>query len=135
MAKNYMPEVAKMLGVAIGEEFDVLNENDEKVAYNPYKVTDNGIEDCEGDVANNSLIGLLIGEYTLQKRPWKPKDREGCWRIFVGNIIDHTIFEKDNIYDLAMVAMGNCFPTKEAAEAGKEEILAKFEEIRKEVRE
>ena len=37
MSKNYMPEVAKMLGVEIGEEFDLLEGDGEIAPYSPYR--------------------------------------------------------------------------------------------------
>ncbi|WP_392889102.1 hypothetical protein [Eubacterium limosum] len=37
--------------------------------------------------------------------------------------------------DFALLNMGNCFPTEKAAETAAPEMLAKFEEIKKGVRE
>ena len=77
MCKNYMPEVAKMLGVEIGEEFDVLDEDGEIRDCGPYKFTNETIVNCLGHEANSwPLLCLLEGKYTLQKRPWRPKDHD-----------------------------------------------------------
>lgn len=136
MGKNYMPEVARMLGVEIGEEFDIFNNEMEELVHGPYKIIDNAIVDYVGCKTKDLLYGLLTGEYTLQKRPWRPK--EGGWFYHIygnGGGVTAKFFNFNNVYDLALLNMGNCFPTKEAAEAAVPEMLAKFEEIKKGVRE
>lgn len=136
MGKNYMPEVARILGVEIGEEFDILINEMEMLTHGPYKITDNAIVDYVGCKTKNLLYGLLTGEYTLQKRPWRPK--EGGWFYHIygnGGGVTAKFFNFNNVYDLALLNMGNCFPTKEAAKAAVLEMLEKFEEIKKGVRE
>lgn len=135
MSKNYMPEVAKMLGLEIGEEFNVFDEDGKKFAYGPYKITDNAIVDCEVERSPSLLYNLLTGEYTLQKRPWRPKYDDEYWSISTDGSVFCSDFYKDNENDLALLNMGNCFPSEEAAETAVPEMLAKFEEIRKGVRE
>lgn len=134
MSKNYMPEVAKMLGVEIGEEFDAFNNEMEKLGHGPYKIIDNAIVDYVGCKTKNLLYGLLTGEYTLQKSPWRPEDGLKYWFVCPNARVNWCAFSKDQYVDLALLNMGNCFPTKEAAEAAKPEMLAKFEEIKKGVR-
>lgn len=135
MSKNYIPEVVKLLGVEIGEEFNLLNEDGEIVLYSPYKFTGDSIIDYEGDALGGwRLWDILTGEYTIQKRPWRPKVGELFWTINGKGDAEQYHFTND-VRDLAMLNMGNCFPTKEAAEAAKPEMLAKFEEIKKGVRE
>lgn len=136
MGKNYMPEVARMLGVEIGEEFDIIINEMEMLTHGPYKITDNAIVDYVGCKTKNLLYGLLTGEYTIQKRPWRPK--EGGWFYHIygnGGGVTAKFFNFNNVYDLALLNMGNCFPTKEAALAAVPEMLEKFGEIKKEVRE
>nr|UVX44559.1 MAG: hypothetical protein [Bacteriophage sp.] len=131
-----MPEVAKILGVEVGEEFDILVNETEMLVHGPYKIIDNAIVDYVGCKTKDLLYGLLTGEYTLQKRPWRPK--EGGWFYHIygnGGGLTAKFFNFNNVYDLALLNMGNCFPTKEAAEAAVPEMLAKFEEIKKEVEE
>ena len=132
---NYMPEVAKILGVEVGEEFDILINETEMLVHGPYKIIDNAIVDYVGCKTKDLLYGLLTGEYTLQKRPWRPKDKEQYWCVNTDGKVDTTTLYVTNSYDLALLNMGNCFPTKEAAEAAVPEMLAKFEEIKKGVRE
>lgn len=136
MSKNYIPEVAKMLGVEIGEEFEILLETGGALDVGPYKFTSKTILDRDGEEIDGFLvIDLLNGIGTLQKRPWRPKDKEQYWYVNTDGKVDTTTLYVTNSYDLALLNMGNCFPTKEAAEAAEAEMLAKFEEIKKGVRE
>ncbi|QCT71102.1 hypothetical protein [Eubacterium maltosivorans] len=135
MSKNYMPEVARMLGVEIGEEFDILVNEAEMLVHGPYKIIDNAIVDYVGCKTKNLLYGLLTGEYTLQKRPWRPKEGEPHWFVLPNGSVGLGVFYKNNARSLSLLNMGNCFQTEEAALAAVPEMLAKFEEIKKEVRE
>lgn len=135
MGKNYMLEVAKMLGVEIGEEFDILVNETEMLVHGPYKIIDNAIVDYVGCKTKTLLYGLLTGEYTLQKRPWRPKVGDAFFYVLTNGEIQKYVFEIDNIHTLMLFSFGNCFPTEEAAEAAVPEMMAKFEEIKKGVRE
>lgn len=75
MAKNLIPEICKMLGVEIGEEFKV-----EGVADKTYKFIIDELIVCgeentnHGYVsANMMLVSLAKGDANLIKLPWKPK--------------------------------------------------------------
>ena len=132
MGKNYMPEVARMLGVEIGEEFDVIYETGQKSDWGPYKITRDGLVDESGNWTLNetAIFNLLKGNYSLKKRPWRPKKGELFWTINGKGNVEKYHFLND-MCDLALLNMGNCFPTKKAAKAAVPEILEKFEEIKK----
>ena len=74
MSKNLIPEIAKMLGVEIGEEFKIKGR--EGVIY---KFIVDGLIVGDDDVekvyttANMPLIGLIRGDIEIVKLPWKPK--------------------------------------------------------------
>lgn len=136
MGKNYMPEVARMLGVEIGEEFDILYKDGTATEIGPFKFTNETILDCDGDELQCwRLCCLLTGDYTIQKRPWRPTEGELYWLVTVGGLLKYDYFWRDSLGSLTLLNMGNCFPTKEAAEAAVPEMLEKFEEIKKGVRE
>lgn len=136
MGKNYMPEVAKMLGLEIGEEFDILYKDGTAMEYGPLKFTNETILDCDGDDLQCwRLCCLLTGDYTIQKRPWRPKEGDTFFYVLTNGEIQKYVFEIDNIHTLMLFSFGNCFPTKAAAEAAVPEMLEKFEEIKKGVRE
>lgn len=135
MSKNLWPEIAKVAGVELGEGFDLICEG-EKHSYAPYTITEKGLFDSDGDYVPGDLIGHIFdGSYTIQKRPWRPKNNEVFWLVGISGNVLCSCFCKNNVCDLGILNMGNCFPTKEAAEATKPEMLAKFEEIKKGVRE
>lgn len=137
MGRNYMPEVAKMLGVEIEEEFDVIYETGQKSDWGPYKITRDGLVDESGNwtLHETALFNLLKGKYTLQKRPWRPKEGESYYYIrSTDGFLSRSTFHSVDADDLALLNMGNCFPTKEAAETAVPEMLEKFEEIKKGVR-
>ena len=70
MSKNLMPEIAKMLGVELGEEFKIKG-------YDPTCWFDLDGLHFDGWVAEDEedamLHNLLCGEAEIIKLPWKPK--------------------------------------------------------------
>ena len=130
MSKNYMEEVARMLGVELGEEFDL-----EGHMWNPYKITETGLIDRFGGNEPDILLYLLSGieEITKKEKPWMPKDGEN---VFYVNINDNgaiwkDVFTADDLYCVVDLALGWVFKTKEEAEAHKEEIMQQKERILK----
>jgi hypothetical protein len=75
MAKNLIPEIAQMLGVEIGEEFEIKGRKgltykfiiDELIVCN-----DNNTETAYIS-ANMTLVSLIRGNSEIIKLPWKPK--------------------------------------------------------------
>lgn len=135
MGKNYLPEIARMLGVEIGEEFEILLETGGALDVDPYKFTSKTILDRNGEEIDGFLvIDLLNGIGTIQKSPWRPKEGDTFFYVLTNGEIQKYVFEIDNIHTLMLFSFGNCFPTKAAAEAAAPEMMAKFEEIKKGVR-
>jgi len=66
MSKNYMPEVAKMLGVEIGEKFNITFNNINITSSEKYFLSKNGIE---GDIAlkDTLLRQLFCGNVSIIK--------------------------------------------------------------------
>lgn len=114
MAKNYMQDVAKMLGVELGEEF--------KIGNFPllYKFTEQGLffKDNEGwNYAYDSLDDLLIGDVEIVKLPWQPKKGEKYYTPSID-------FDRAICYcwdgfpsDFALKEVGMVFKTEEECEA------------------
>lgn len=76
MSKNLIPEIAKMLGVALNEEFKI--EGHEELTYrfasDGLKLTyDNNIE-LSDIAAKVAFVALLTGKDEIIKLPWKPKE-------------------------------------------------------------
>ena len=117
---NHMAEVARMLGVELGEEFKVACNG--CVDDDNYCFAKNGIY----NISKNSyerpgmLVNLLTGITTIKRKPWKPKYGEEYWHVttFDGRIglnVWCDVWKDINYYKL-----GNCYRTREEAEANRD---------------
>lgn len=116
---NYMAEVAKMLGVELGEEF-------ESRGYT-YKLTEDGLV-CseyphyyEEDYAN-MLRMFLTGEYSIKRKHWKPNDKERYWYVDKQGRIGYAYFDCNSCtpHCTNYYKLGNCYRTREEAEANRD---------------
>ena len=79
MSKNLIPEIAKMLGVELGEEFKI---KDYELTLT---ITDKGLMAADDSSetgwtpANALFVVLLNGDAEIVKIPWKPKMYEEYW--------------------------------------------------------
>ena len=75
---------------------------------------------------------LLSGTNEVEELPFRPGEGERYY--YVCDNGDISYYNNDfSVADLSIIALGNCFRTKAEAEANKDRILAKFEEIKKEM--
>lgn len=122
MAKNLIPEIAKMLGVELGEEFKIKGREGAiyKFIVDGLLVSDDDAEKVY-TTAHMPLVGLVRGDIEIVKLPWKPKEEEHYytftstykytkWKI--GLNCWHT--EPQN---LAFLKAGWVFRTRQEAEA------------------
>lgn len=117
---SYMAEVAKMLGVELGEEFKCSNGV-------KYKFTNEGIMTTEiiwskkvdETLFSNVLMSLLNGELTIMSKPWKPKYNGKYYSIGPGGVLEPGCWLNDFI-DVAMYRLGNCYSTVKEAEANRD---------------
>lgn len=124
---NLIPEVAKLLGVEIGEEFDIILENCTPSSYGPYKFTEGGLESCCMTPFNEYIPPLIKGDYTIRKLPFKPKQEEIYWYWSISNNKAYNCrFDKEYTNDLIFWKIGNCFRTKEEAEIKGKELMEKI---------
>lgn len=75
MGKNLIPEIAKMLGVELGEEFKIKGHEEltYRFASDRLQLTyDNNIE-LSDLAAKVAFVALLNGTDEIVKLPWKPK--------------------------------------------------------------
>lgn len=81
MAKNLIPEIARMLGVEIGEEFKV--EGEDALTYrftdDKLKVTYDGGVEISNISTNSAFVNLVDGQDEVVKLSWKPKVGEEYW--------------------------------------------------------
>ena len=137
MAKNHMAEVAKMLGVELGEEFQISG----KPKHDRFFISDEGLKLRHDDKAYSKYIllsELLSGEKEIVRRPWRPKKGERYWSVVVWSTGTHDTnfsYFRGTSTDIDCILMGNCFPTKKAAVAAAPDIVRLYQDVRKMVEE
>lgn len=125
--KNYWAEVAKVLGVELEEEINIICDNGEKSTYSPYMFTEEGLKDKDGDIALMTLKALASGGYVVDKLPWKPKEGEQYWYVVIGSdgiaCMDDYVWNNHSV-DMLNYKSGNCFRTEEEARQNSGKIIA-----------
>ena len=132
MAKNLIPQIAKMLGVEIGEIFTLKGSDGEKMS-GEYMIHNNGLlyrydEDHEWQIAAVDLMRCLNGEVTVVKLPYKPKYGEAYCTYATDDdkwVVNCKIWT-DWVTEFAALKCGVVFRTREEAEAA---LPAKYEEL------
>lgn len=130
MSKNLIPEIAKMLGVELGEEFAIKGRKGLS-----YKFIIDELIVCDDDAehgytsANMTLVGLIRGEEEIVKLPWQPKKGElyysfgfrGCpkWGVSQQNWANHPA-------DIALLEKGWVYRTRAEAEAALPKVAAEM---------
>ena len=118
---NYMKEVAKMLGVELGERFRLYDEDREYDA-NYYFLEDGIYVDVVSKPhrANEGLLfDIVTGEYTIKRKPWKPNNNDVYYIIDEKGYSSCEQWCNDSL-DLNYYKIGNCYRTAEEAEANRE---------------
>lgn len=125
MAKNIIPDIAKMLGVEIGEGFEIDG------LEGRYKFTEDSL--CEslfsGDgwepAPNVFFYWLCKGERKIIKLA--PKLGEEYYTVDCNGKIEMHVWS-GHLYDTCAFALGNYFRTRQLASANKDMIIAKLKE-------
>lgn len=121
MAKNLIPEIAKMLGVELGEEFKI-----ETFDYVTYRFDNDGLKvtfdkkpEAKEETANVELCGLLSGKYV--KMPWKPRKNDDYYTFSFGGLSEEWVVVKQqwdaHPYERALLDKGWVYRTREEAQA------------------
>lgn len=130
MSKNLIPQIAQMLGVAIGEEFKIKGEDELIYRFDSdgLKLThDSGIELAQIS-ANVAFVDLVNGKDEIDKIPWKPKKGEeyytfslsvGKWIVCRQSWTNHPI-------DLALRDKGWIYHSKKEAEDALPKVAAEM---------
>lgn len=122
MAKNYMPKIAKMLGVEVGEIFKMTDYN------SLYRFTERGLEfkGTAGWCLSERIEWLLTGRNEILKLPWQPKEGDNYYHP-ASNFKDIYYAGWGNtIFDIALKEAGMIFKTKEECEAALPELRKKY---------
>ena len=130
MAKNLIPQIAQMLGVAIGEEFKIKGEDELTYRFDSdgLKLThDSGIELAQIS-ANVAFIDLVNGKDEIVKLPWKPKkgDAYYTFEVFRGKWVVRSLWWTGAPCNYALLDKGWVFRTKEEAEDALTKVAKKM---------
>ena len=127
---NYMREIAKLLGLELGEIFQV--DNDDLLKNYCFRFTKIGLEFSESKNDNiwitsdsYTVFSLLRGELSVIKLPWKPKNDEEYYIPNISNAIGYNRFywKGDNLDD-RYYNLGLVVKSKEDAIALRKKMLA-----------
>ena len=119
---NYMSQVAKMLGVELGERFDINGFNEF------YFLDTDGLYSFNGTYCkcDEYFSKLLAGELTIKRKPWKPKRGETYWYVEKdGDVLEmewHPCRYMSN--HVNRYKLGNCYRTQKEAEANRDKWVA-----------
>ena len=127
MNKNYMEEVASLLGVELEEEFRIVNKDCVELCNMPCRITANGLIDKNSESRLHALSKLLEGEYKIVKIPWKPKHGDIFFSVYPTNRNVTSMYWSDCLLDTLLYLSGNCFKTRKEAEANIEAYCNYFE--------
>lgn len=121
--KNNMEEVAKLLGVELNEEFEIVFAPPSS-CYAKVKLTTDGakvIDTNVYDVFNLKtylLEHLIKGVYEIKRKPWKPKFNEKYYSVGVDGSIEDGTWLNDFL-DYTLYKIGNCYRTIEEARTNR----------------
>ena len=107
---NYMDEVAKVLGVELGELFEVYRNE----GY--FCLTYNGLINQHTGRAPEVLSRLLSGDLHIKRKPWKPNANDIFWSINASGNADWSVWVGAT-QQLVCYKIGNCYHTEEEAVA------------------
>lgn len=131
--QSYIQQVAKMLGVEIGEEFEIDKDNKYLFhMYNPYHFDKDGIYDVHNDKRFSVLFRLLEEKVKIIKLPqqWKPQLNEEYWTIsFSEEKGVRTVWVND-VIDKSLLKRNMVFKTKEEAEKAYQAVLKTLEQLK-----
>lgn len=112
---NYMKQVAEMLGVELGEEFQVIDVNGFALEVN-HMIVEDGLIIAMGGQKRPSLFNdLLRGVCKIKKLPWRPKIGESYYSLYNSEFKVYTVCWNDTVEDYANLKCGMVFRTYEEA--------------------
>ena len=134
MRKNYMAEVAKLLGVELGEVFFIKENPSDSKMY--LKFTKNGLERSLDKDSWTRAAGwvweqIIMGALKINKLPWRPREGEKYYvpRIAIRPYDRHYWYYWDNSgVDIKRYDMGIVCKTPEEAIALTEKMLEAINE-------
>ena len=131
---NNWEKFAEILGLELEQEFVLINVDGNRKNEYIYKITEDGLLYKMptqyvnwSNSSSGTIVKLLNGNCKALAKPWKPKNGETYWYF---RIKREEAFLTTWCYDgldLCRWKAGNCFKTREEAEAKGKEIMEKIQ--------
>ena len=136
---NKMPDVARLLGVELGERFRIKELHNDYVWWIAMdglhgEVTARGTDALRAAALapklTDALWRLLIGMFTVRKMPWRPRKGDQYWYVAwttdCGATFIHPETWRESFIDYLLLRSHNCFKTKDEAASHSLEIKKKY---------
>ena len=135
---NKMPDVARLLGVELGERFRIKEIHNDYVWWIAMdglhgEVTARGTDALRAATLapklTDALWRLLIGMFTVRKMPWRPRKGEEYWYVSwtdCGATFIQPETWRESFTDYLLLRSHNCFKTQDEAESHSLEIKKKY---------
>lgn len=123
MAKNYMADVARMLGVELGQEFKIKDD------HYIYKLIEDGlVQESDGNqwLTTAILLKLLRGNVEIVKVPWQPKGGEHYYFPAADFQYSCPAAWHNSPIDFALKEAGMIFKTKAECDVTLPELRKKY---------
>lgn len=122
---NHIAEVAKMLGVELGEEFEVSRypSVDCTIKEGGLYIRGKDTQDNFSTYGDVILINLLRGECTIKRKPWKPSIDDTFWSVDQNGDLISSKWRKYT-EQLDLYKLGNCYRTYEEAGVNRDKWVA-----------
>ena len=122
MTKNLMPEIAKLLGVELGEEFIIENADRKETVVlgmdGLHVIQPNNVL---GPDHGKLLSKVLQGLYAVKKIPWEPQEGDMYEVLNTRALFIESLMWDNGTFDYLAKNMGIIYRTKAEAEAHLEE--------------
>lgn len=131
MSKNLIPEICKMLGVELGEEFKIKGREG---AIYKFSVAGLLVSDDDAEKVYTAthvpLVGLVRGDIEIVKLPWKPKKDETFYTFGIHATETKWVVVSakwwDNVKNLALYKIGWIYRSQAEAEAALPAVAAEM---------
>ena len=133
MAQSHMKEVAKLLGVELGEAFQIKFKNTEDPWKNVICFLDEHAGLCQGDTmhaCNDYLASLLTGDFEIVKLPWRPVVGEECYYVDCDGGIVKTCFSFTSVFIMLLYKHKKLYRTEQEAIKYSKEDEAYWQQIK-----
>lgn len=132
MIKNYMEDVAKMLGIELDEEFMIENADGHLIDAGFYRLTKVGCyyRTCDSSkmngIGDGKFLGILQGQFKIRKLPWQPDaGDEYYYPSFDLKRVSYSRWNNET-FDFAYKEAGFIFKTYEECEASLATLREKY---------